>query len=269
MAEQQKTVVFGILFAVVLGIAINWWWPWNKEAETDKNDKDDKTLEVDFSVNVGVDAHVRYGAPMKSTPPTPTQVPFFSVDLRNYGISPSEFLKETTTGGNHLQYGGLELFLADSLRSWITANEGRSDYLLIFLSPDRRRIEKFQIIRNKEVLRKIKEDDIDDISVSSITDKYGNIYYIPLFTEIDEDDVEKIYVINEYVVYSKNSYTDGRNVIAVIGIIGFVLLIIGVILLILRIFGAEDIGCLWFVIGGIGALMCSFAASILGGSCCC
>lgn len=262
MAEQQKTVVFGILFAVVLGIAINWWWPWGDDAEADK---DDKEFEVGFSMNV--DAHVRYGEPAKSpSRPTPTRIPFLSVDLRNYGTSPTEFLRETSTG-NHLQYGGLDLLLTDDVRNYITANEDRSDYLLIFLSEDRRKVERIQIIRNKDVLRKIEEDDIDDITTSTVTDKYGNIFYIPLFTEIDDDDVEKIYVINEYVVYSRNS--DGSDVIAIIGIIGFVLLIIGIILLILRIFGAEDIGCLWFVIGGIGALMCSFAASILGGSCCC
>ena len=270
MNEQQKNVAVGILFAIVLGIAINWWWPWGDDEKTDKDDN--KTLDVGFSVNVGVDAHVRYGEPAKNAiPPTPTRIPFLSVDLRNYGISPSEFLRETSTG-NRLQFGGLDLFLSDDVRNYITANEDRSDYLLIFLSDDRRRVERFQIIRNKEVLRRINVDDIDDITTTTITDKYGNIFYIPLFTELDEDDVEKIYVIDEYVVYAKSD--GGVDVAAVIGVIGLILLLAGVVLLLIRIFATgdtgDDIGCLWFIVGAVGALLISLAVSLHGscGGCC-
>lgn len=265
MNEQQKSVSIGILFAIVLGIAINWWWPWGDDAETDK---DNREFEVGFSMNV--DAHVRYGEPAKSpSRPTPTRIPFLSVDLRNYGTSPSEFLRETSTG-NRLQFGGLDLLLTDDVRNYIITNEDRSDYLLIFLSDDRRRVERFQIIRNKEVLRRINVDNIDDITTTTITDKYGNIYYIPLFTEIDEDDVEMIYVINEYVVYSRSSA--GVDVDAVIGIIGLILLLAGVVLLLIRVFAenGDDIGCLWFIVGGVGALLISLAVSLhrgCGGCC--
>ena len=265
MNEQQHRVAIGILFAIVLGLAINWWWPWGDDKEAYK---DDKEFEVGFSVNVGVDAHVRYGEPAKSpSRPTPTRIPFLSVDLRNYGISPTEFLNETSTG-NRLQFGGLDLLLTDDVRNYITTNEDRSDYLLIFLSEDRRRVERFKIIRNKEVLRRIDEDDIDDITTSSITDKYGNIFYIPLFTKID--DVERIYVIDEYIVYSRSSA--GVDVSAVIGIIGLILLLVGVVLLLIRIFSenGDDIGCLWFIVGAVGALLISLAVSLhkgCGGCC--
>ena len=264
MNEQQKSVTIGILFAIVLGIAINWWWPWGDNEETDK---DNREFEVGFSMNV--DAHVRYGEPATKSPsrPTPTRIPFLSVDLRNYGTSPSEFLRLSSTG-NRLQFGGLDLLLTDDVISYITANEDRSDYLLIFLSPDRRKVERFQIIRNKEVLRRIDEDDIDDITTSSITDKYGNIFYIPLFTKID--DVERIYVIDEYIVYSRSSA--GVDVAAVIGIIGLILLLAGVVLLLIRVFAenGDDIGCLWFIVGAVGALLISLAVSLhkgCGGCC--
>lgn len=210
MNEQQKSVSIGILFAIVLGIAIYWWWP-EEKAEEEKQEiapaanEDNNTTTT--TVGVGVDFSIKLKREESSTTtPAPQQAttttPFISVCLGEYKNMPKKYFEKEVVNG-HLQILGLDLKINEELTKEETPTNGNwheyYGYILIFFDEDHN-VTEIKKVRNSLHLT---SDYLSLVSDTLIVDNLGNKYQLPIRSNVDN--IGEVGVLDGYVIFIKQA----------------------------------------------------------------